>query len=61
MKNTLTSSLSLPVEVVYEILPAEFGLPEQVDIVAVNIKVRGPTGAQTKGRRAIHARRGGGI
>ncbi|MBP03938.1 MAG: hypothetical protein CMA72_04030 [Euryarchaeota archaeon] len=34
----------MPVEVIYEILPAEFGLPEQVDIVAVNIKVRGPTG-----------------
>lgn len=44
MKNTLVSSLNLPVEVIYEILPAEFGLPEQVDIVAVNIKVRGPTG-----------------
>ena len=44
MKSTLNSSLTLPVEVIYEILPAEFGLPEQVDIVAVNIKVRGPTG-----------------
>ncbi len=44
MKSTLNSSLNLPVEVIYEILPAEFGLPEQVDIVAVNIKVRGPTG-----------------
>ena len=48
MKNTLVSSLNLPVEVVYEILPAEFGLPEQVDIVAVNIKVRGPTGRKRK-------------
>ena len=48
MKNTLVSSLNLPVEVIYEILPAEFGLPEQVDIVAVNIKVRGPTGRKRK-------------
>ena len=48
MKNTLISSLNLPVEVVYEILPPEFGLPEQVDIVAVNIKVRGPTGRKRK-------------
>ncbi len=48
MKSTLNSSLNLPVEVIYEILPAEFGLPEQVDIVAVNIKVRGPTGRKRK-------------
>ena len=48
MKNTLVSSLNLPVEVIYEILPAEFGLPEQVDIVAVNIAVRGPTGRKRK-------------
>jgi hypothetical protein len=38
----------LPVEVVYEILPEQFGLPEQVDIVAVNIKVKGPTGRKRK-------------
>ena len=48
MKSTLNSSLNLPVEVIYEILPAEFGLPEQVDIVAVNIAVRGPTGRKRK-------------
>jgi hypothetical protein len=48
MKNTVSSSLTLPVEVVYEILPAEFGLPEQVDIVAVNITVRGPSGRKRK-------------
>lgn len=48
MKSTLNSSLTLPVEVVYEILPAEFGLPEQVDIVSVNINVRGPTGRKRK-------------
>ena len=35
-------------KVIYEILPAEFGLPEQVDIVAVNIAVRGPTGRKRK-------------
>jgi hypothetical protein len=48
MKNTVSSSLTLPVEVVYEILPAEFGLPEQVDIVAVNITVRAPLGAKER-------------
>ena len=48
MKSTLNSSLNLPVEVIYEILPAEFGLPEQVDIVAVNIKVKGPSGRKRK-------------
>jgi hypothetical protein len=43
-KSTLTTSLDLPIEIVYILLPAEHGLPEQVDILSVFIEVKNGNG-----------------
>lgn len=48
MTKTYQTSLTLDVEVEYETLPAEFGLPEQVDITAVNLMVVGKGGRRRK-------------
>lgn len=38
MTNSKSSWLSLPVDIKYEVLPAEHGLPAQVDVLAVTVK-----------------------
>jgi hypothetical protein len=38
---TMDTSLDLPIEVEYQILPAEHGLPEQADIVSIKLRVKG--------------------
>ena len=43
-KNTLSTSLDLPIEVTYTVLPAEHGIPEQADITSVTIDVKGSSG-----------------
>ena len=48
MTKTYQTSLTLDVEVEYETLPAELGLPEQVDITAVNLMVVGKGGRRRK-------------
>jgi hypothetical protein len=48
MKGTLTTSLTYPIEVSYELLPAEHGLPEQIDVTDVTITVVGKTGRKRK-------------
>jgi len=45
---TFQTSLTLDVEVEYDMLPAEIGLPEQVDITAVNLTVVGKGGRHRK-------------
>ena len=44
MKSTSTKSLSLTIEVEYILLPAEHGLPEQIEITSVGLDVVGPAG-----------------
>jgi len=48
MKGTLTTSLTCPIEVSYEVLPAEHGLPEQIDVTDVTMIVVGKTGRKRK-------------
>jgi len=48
MTKTLPTCLTLDVDVEYETLPAEHGLPEQVDIIAVNLTVTGKGGRKRK-------------
>jgi len=48
MTKTYRTFLTLDVEVQYDMLPAEFGLPEQVDITAVNLMVVGKGGRRRK-------------
>ncbi len=43
-KSTLSTSLDLPIEITYTVLPAEHGLPEQADITSVTIDVKGSSG-----------------
>ena len=43
-KSTLSTSLDLPIEITYTLLPAEHGLPEQADITSVTIDVKGSSG-----------------
>ena len=49
-KGTRVSSsiLSLIVGVKYEVMPAEHGLPEQIDILSVSIEVKGKNGRKRK-------------
>lgn len=44
MKSTSTKSLSLTVSVEHALLPAEQGLPEQIEITSVLLDVVGPAG-----------------
>jgi hypothetical protein len=39
MKNIQGSFWTLPIEVQYEVLPAEHGLPEQIDILSIKVEV----------------------
>ena len=50
MKNILKTSLTLtlPIEVEYEKLKEEYGLPEQIDLTTVNLKLAGKTGRKRK-------------
>jgi len=48
MKSTLSTSLDLPIDITYTMLPAEHGLPEQVDILSVCISVKGDGGKARK-------------
>ncbi len=43
-KSTLSTSLDLPIEITYTVLPAEHGLPVQADITSVTIDVKGSSG-----------------
>lgn len=43
-----SSILSLIAGVEYEVMPAEHGLPEQIDILSVTIEVRGKNGRKRK-------------
>jgi hypothetical protein len=43
-KSTLSTSLDLPIEITYTVLPAEHGIPEQADITSVTIDVKGSSG-----------------
>ena len=43
-KSTLSTSLDLPIEITYTLLPAEHGLPVQADITSVTIDVKGSSG-----------------
>jgi len=45
---TYRTFLTLDVDVEYDMLPAEIGLPEQVDITAVNLTVVGKGGRRRK-------------
>ena len=49
-KSTRVSSsiLSLIAGVEYEVMPAEHGLPEQIDILSVTIEVKGKNGRTRK-------------
>jgi len=49
-KGTRVSSsiLSLIAGVKYEVMPAEHGLPEQIDILSVSIEVKGKNGRKRK-------------
>ena len=47
-KTKLNTSLSLPVKLVYTLLPEEHGLPMQVDILSVYIEVTGKKGRPRK-------------
>jgi hypothetical protein len=40
-KTKLSTSLTLPIELTYTLLPAEHGLPMQVDILSAYIEVKG--------------------
>lgn len=48
MTKTFQTSLTLDVEVEYEMLPAEHGLPEQVDLTAITLMVVGKGGRRRK-------------
>ena len=48
MIKTYRTFLTLDVDVEYDMLPAEIGLPEQVDITAVNLMVVGKGGRRRK-------------
>lgn len=50
MKNILKTSLTLtlPIEIEYEKLKEEYGLPEQIDLTTVNLKLAGKTGRKRK-------------
>ncbi len=50
MKNILKTSLTLtlPIEVEYEKLKEEYGLPEQIDLTTVNLTLAGKTGRKRK-------------
>ena len=48
MIKTYRTFLTLDVDVEYDMLPAEIGLPEQVDITAVNLTVVGKGGRRRK-------------
>ncbi len=50
MKNILKTllTLTLPIEVEYEKLKEEYGLPEQIDLTTVNITLAGKTGRKRK-------------
>ena len=50
MKNILKTSLTLtlPIEVEYEKLKEEYGLPEQIDLNTVNLTLAGKTGRKRK-------------
>jgi hypothetical protein len=49
-KSTRVSSsiLSLTAGIEYEVMPAEHGLPEQIDILSVTIEVKGKNGRTRK-------------
>lgn len=38
MKHSRTSSLNLPIDIQFELLPPEMGLPPQVEITSVTVK-----------------------
>jgi hypothetical protein len=40
--------LTLPIEVEYEKLKEEYGLPEQIDLTTVNLTLAGKTGRKRK-------------
>ena len=48
MSVTSTTFLTFPIEIKYEVLPEEDGLPEQIDITDAIITVTGPTGRKRK-------------
>ena len=50
MKNILKTSLTLtlPIEIEYEKLKEEYGLPEQIDLTTVNLTLAGKTGRKRK-------------
>lgn len=50
MKNIQKTSLTLtlPIEVEYEKLKEEYGLPEQIDLTTVNLTLAGKTGRKRK-------------
>ena len=50
MKNIQKTSLTLtlPIEVEYEKLKEEYGLPEQIDLNTVNLTLAGKTGRKRK-------------
>lgn len=40
MKPILSTSINLPIDVEYQILPAEHGLPQQADLLSVKLLVK---------------------
>lgn len=56
MKNTemKSSSLPLPISVEYAVLPAEHGLPEQIEITSVTLDVMGTSG-KTRRIELLHS------
>jgi len=48
MSVTSTTFLTFPIEIKYEVLPEEDGLPEQIDITDAIITVTGPSGRKRK-------------
>lgn len=54
MKSTSTKSLSLTIEIEYLRLPAEHGLPEQIEITSVGLDVVGPAG-RTRRVELLHS------
>lgn len=47
-KTKLSTSLTLPIELTYTLLPEEHGLPMQVDILSAYIEVKGKQGKPRK-------------
>ena len=54
MKDSKTTSLNLTAAIEYIVLPALYGLPEQIEITSVGLDVVGPSG-KTRRVELLHS------